>query len=183
MIRIGNPGMTPLPPMERVVDYPFTAHRSDWMDVFLVAACRFFIGTASGMFIAATHFGTPVVLTNQMPLSQRPFSPKDLFIPKIFVRAATGERLTGSQSMLPPVRDTKPGKDLEAAGIGLLDNRPEEIRDVVVEMMDRLDGNWTGSDGDEERNRAFDRLTAHDWGFPVPRIGARFLRDNPDLLI
>lgn len=71
VIRMGNPTMTPFDPMERLIDYPFTDWRSPSTDIFLAGACRFFIGTPSGMYIAAATFGAPVVLLNQTPMSQR----------------------------------------------------------------------------------------------------------------
>ena len=64
VIRQGDPSMTPLPSMPQVIDYVHTNVRSDWMDVFLWAKCRFFIGTQSGPWLVPPTFGVPCVLTN-----------------------------------------------------------------------------------------------------------------------
>src|SRR5262249_733686 len=42
VIRLGNPGMEPLPALPNAIDYAHSKERSDWMDVFLCARCRFF---------------------------------------------------------------------------------------------------------------------------------------------
>ena len=81
-LRMGDPSMRPMPRAPRVIDYAHSAIRSDWMDVFLCARCRFFIGNTSGnyythnswdllqegFFGAATSanvgFGSPVASTS-----------------------------------------------------------------------------------------------------------------------
>jgi len=82
VIHMGNPSMTPFPPMAQVIDYAHSKVRSDWMDVFLWARCRFFIGTPSGPAWVPPTFGIPCVATNWTYLSRRWFG-QDLFIPKL----------------------------------------------------------------------------------------------------
>jgi hypothetical protein len=48
VIRVGDASMTPLAPMDRVVDYATSPEKTDWMDLWLCAHCRFLIGTTSG---------------------------------------------------------------------------------------------------------------------------------------
>jgi len=47
-IRVGDPTMRPLDPIPGVVDYARSSSKSDWMDLFLCARCRFFLGNTSG---------------------------------------------------------------------------------------------------------------------------------------
>lgn len=61
--------MTPLPAMDRVVDYAHHPERSPELDLFLAARCRFFIGTSSGLALVATVFSRPVLYTNLHPPS------------------------------------------------------------------------------------------------------------------
>jgi putative glycosyltransferase (TIGR04372 family) len=56
VVRLGDPTMTPLPPMERVIDYPFSAQKSGVMDLFLIQNCRFYVGMLSGPWDIAELF-------------------------------------------------------------------------------------------------------------------------------
>ena len=68
-VRMGDPSMTPMVPAANVVDYAHHAERSPWLDVFLVARSRFFLGTSSGLLGVAAACGVPAGLTNQAPMS------------------------------------------------------------------------------------------------------------------
>ena len=69
VIRMGDASMTPLPPMDNVVDYALSDTKSDWMDVFLWSRSRFHIGTISGAGMVPVAFGVPVVATNTFPVT------------------------------------------------------------------------------------------------------------------
>ena len=74
--------------------------------------------------------------------------------------------------------------EIEKMGIETIRNTPEEICDVVDEMEKRLDGSWQDNDDDDELQRRFwsyfESSELH--GVFRSRIGAKFLRDNKDLL-
>src|SRR6185436_16112495 len=83
VVRLGDASMTPLPPMPNVIDYACSAEKSPWMDVFLIGASRFYLGTPSGLWCVPTTFGVPVAITNVVPLATRPYSTRDVFLPKL----------------------------------------------------------------------------------------------------
>ncbi len=69
-------------------------------------------------------------------------------------------------------------------GIEVIENTPEEIRDAVLEMDDRLKGIW-------QTNEEYDQLQRRFWAILKPgprnqvfraRIGSKFLTQNQDLL-
>ena len=64
VVRLGDPSMRPAPPGDGLLDYPFTDAKSDWMDAYLAARCRFHIGTSSGMSFVPLMYGRPVLFTN-----------------------------------------------------------------------------------------------------------------------
>lgn len=64
VIRLGDPTMTPLPKLEKVVDYPFTRFKSALMDIYLIKECRFYIGTQSGIWSVAQLFKKPMITLN-----------------------------------------------------------------------------------------------------------------------
>jgi len=52
----------------------------------------------------------------------------------------TGLRLTFAERMSPEYGFGESVGALAKLGVSVVDNTPEEIRDLVIEMMDRLDG-------------------------------------------
>lgn len=140
VIRMGDPSMTPLSSMERVVDYALSDIRCDWMDMFLCAEGRFMLGSSSGLVMVAHAFGTPTVMTNMTPVSCTCFSGRDIFIPKLYRSIDSGHLLTLSESLRPPYRDLTRGDRLRDLGTEVIDNDPDDIRDATIEMLSRLDG-------------------------------------------
>ena len=82
VIRLGDATMKRLPPMPGVVDYAHSVLKSEKMDVFLSAECRFFVGVNSGLSLLPPTFGRPCVLTNFVPISV-PFLRADIIVPKL----------------------------------------------------------------------------------------------------
>ena len=82
------------------------------------------------------------------------------------------------------------GNEFEAAGIKVFENTAEEIRDVSIEMMDRLEGKWVEKSSDESLQKFFwqrfddmhksfikkNGRKVH--GTLKGKIGANFLRKN-----
>ena len=66
----------------------------------------------------------------------------------------------------------------------LIENTPEEIRAVTIEMDERLNGTWEDTKEDEELQQRFWALFGPDkLKSPDLRIGAEYLRQNKDLLL
>jgi putative glycosyltransferase (TIGR04372 family) len=149
VIRMGDPGMTPLRPMANVLDYCHSSIRADWMDVFLAASCCFFVGTSSGVCYLPQNYGVPCVLTNWWPPAQRPWQPGDIFVPKLYRRVRTGEFLTLEQSLEEPFGYCNSIDYLqESQGVIVQDNDPEDIRAAVVEMLERVTGETAYEEND-----------------------------------
>jgi putative glycosyltransferase (TIGR04372 family) len=186
VVRVGDPTMTPLPPLERVVDYPHTDLHSDWMDVYLAAACRFFLGCSSGLFVVAWSFGRPVALAHWNSLLTRPWASRDLYIPKLWWHEADQrflrfpEVLTGAFDVR-AFTETSHADEFARSGIRLVDNSPDEIAELVDEMFAAEAGEPLDAE-DEARQRAFDALCTHYRYGVSARMAASFLRRHADLL-
>ena len=64
-------------------------------------------------------------------------------------------------------------------GIKLIDNTPEEITDVVMEMDSRINGTWVVNDEEEDLQNKFWSLFKHKFlKSPTFRIGSKFLRQT-----
>jgi putative glycosyltransferase (TIGR04372 family) len=191
VIRMGDPSMTPLPPLPNVLDYCHSAIRSDWMDVFLCAMCRFFIGTSSGVCYVAQDYGVPCVLTNWWPPAQRPWHSGDIFVPKILRRMRSGEILSLAESLDEPFGYCHSVDYLqEKHGVTVQDNRPEDICAAVVEMFEHMDGRPNYDQSDLAMRRRAEaiyasvamRLYDSPGAFGAAALARDFLRRNPSFL-
>jgi putative glycosyltransferase (TIGR04372 family) len=161
VIRLGDPSMTPLRPLPNVLDYCHSPIRSDWMDVFLAASSRFFIGTSSGVCYVAQDYGVPCVLTNWWPPAQRPWHAGDIFIPKVMRRMRSAEMLSLEETLNEPFGYCNSVRYLrERCGVTVEDNDPDDIRSAVVEMFERLDGMTTEDESDRSRRRCAEDIYA-----------------------
>jgi len=170
-----------------IVDYA-TKHRTDFLDIYLAAKCRFYLGDANGYMLAPVLFRRPLAITNCIP-SDRLLSwdPNYLLIhKKLWLRQE--HRFLTFWEML-DIEGKIPG--LEQAGIEVVDSTPEEIAAVAVQMDERLNGTWRTTEEDEELQRRFwslfetkiNEMQLADYhGVLLSRIGAEFLRQNKGML-
>ena len=120
------------------VNYSESELRSDWMDVFILAEGRFLIGLGSGPGDIPMCFGKPSLLTNWGPMGARHRSRDDILLPKQYRLKSESRFLTMSERMSSRFGHQDSLQSLAFMGIDVIDNSPEEIADVVVEMMNRL---------------------------------------------
>lgn len=150
-VRMGQAVSEPLPDMgPRVIDYA-TRFRSDFLDIYLPAKCRMFLGNNSGFFWTALIFNRPVALANLCPFPYVGGGGKWLFdIPKILCREVDGSPLTipeiKSLNML-ECRQDEPdrladifkGTMHREYKLRWRENTPEEILDLCVDRIDALE--------------------------------------------
>jgi putative glycosyltransferase (TIGR04372 family) len=182
VINMGDPSTLPLPHMPHVIDYAHSKTRSDWMDVFLWARCRFFIGIQSGPHVVPPTFGVPCVLTNWSSLGIHPWFGQDLYILKLHWSESEARHLNFEEVLSSDLGRTESIDYLASRGIRLVDNTPEEINDVVVEMLDRLEGKPNYSEEDEHLQERFDRICISNSYKANARVGRDFLRKWAHLL-
>lgn len=175
VIRMGDPSTKPLPPIDHVIDYAHSEFRSDWMDIFCCAECRFFLGTTSGLFLVASNFGVPCSLTNYIPFGGIPWSKNDIYIPKLYWSTTEKRFLTFKETLIPPIRLSENNDVFRSCSIEIVDNTPEEINDIVLEMLERLDGNLKYTKEDEYLQEKYKKLLPYNNGKGNSRIGRKFL--------
>jgi putative glycosyltransferase (TIGR04372 family) len=178
VVRVGDASMKPLPPLDGVVDYAHSPDKSADLDVFLAAACRFWLGTNSGYFIVAWAFGVPVLLTNVAPMSWRPWGSRDLYVPKLYRRPQDGRLVPFERALRP---DLYYARDVHRLGIEFVDNEPGELAEATAEMLDVLDGRRPDARVEALRDR-FDRLAPYYPRGATSRIAAGFLVRHEHLM-
>jgi putative glycosyltransferase (TIGR04372 family) len=183
VIRMGDPSMKKLPPMKGVIDYAHSTLKSEAMDVYLSAACRFFVGVNSGLSLLPSTFGRPTVLTNFTPLSVPfPYS-TSILLPKLFRRRDQQRYLSIEEMFSNGLADAQFAKRVPPE-IEVVDNAPDDIRDAVLEMLDELEdklGEVELAEVQKLRLR-YDTIALKHDGFLGNRLGGRFLLRYRDLL-
>ncbi len=188
-IRVGSPLTKPLPGIlnsSKIIDYPHTKYVSDFMDIFLISQCRFFLGNNSGITAAASLFGVPCVWSNVVPFGVIGAASKneDLIIFKLHKNKNSDQLISFRNCLHSFLSWSLDEQDYDEFDIELLENSPEEIRDVVIEMLERLDKQYFYHDEDEElQNRFKSLLTSynparHSHG----RVGMAYLKKYTHLL-
>jgi putative glycosyltransferase (TIGR04372 family) len=183
VIRIGDPSMSPLPPMPGLFDYARSPLKSDWMDVFLLGGCRLFIGTSSGPADVPPLFGVPCALTNWFPTGSRPFNDRDIYIPKLIQIGNPPRILRFDDMVSPPIGYAVHYERAKEINLSAVPNTPDEIRDVVIELLDRLDGEISYSDEDHWLQQTFEAVAESNFCYGNARMGRDFLRRHKELLI
>lgn len=183
VIRLGDPSMPTLPKMERVFDYCHSDMKSDWMDIFLLAKARFFIGTSSGPAYVPPLFNVPCVLTNWWPPAQRPWHKRDIFIPKLYKNFLTGELLPLSISLSEPFSYCHSQNYLlNEFGVVVRDNCKHEIVSAVQEMIAILTNNEQYEESDyvirQQVNEIYDKYEA----YGSANLAKKFVQDHLGLL-
>lgn len=185
-IRMGAVVENPLPELNnhKIIDYA-TKYRSDFMDVYLSVKCKFFVGCTAGLHMVPAIFGVPVVGTNFTHLELPPYRRGDLFLPKKIRDVKEDRLLTFSEIFARRIGSWTNGQNFTEAGLEAIENTPDEILELVQEMNESLDETFRHTEEDEELQMRFRSLIQphhYCYGAPV-RIGAKFLRQNKEMLI
>ena len=138
VVRMGSPLMTPLPKMKNVIDYAHAVERVDWMDVFLWAKAKFFVGTQSGGSEAAMCFDTPTIRSNFSSYGHCFWSDKSFMVPKQYRIANNSLPLNLRDALRSPIPhcESTVHQDFE---FEVIDNSETDLINAANEMFSRLD--------------------------------------------
>ena len=176
----------------RVIDYANSKVRSEFMDLFLGAHCEFNVSDGLGFYAIPAMFRRPNAYVNYSPFFMY-YSSRvcELGIAKTMIDKATGRRLNLTEMGERGVARFGATSQFTTAGVSVKSNTPSEIKDLMLEMLDRLEGKWKTEPLDDELQNKFwkkyseiigpDRETFH--GEIWSKYGAQFLRDNQDWIV
>jgi putative glycosyltransferase (TIGR04372 family) len=162
-----------------VVDYAFDG-RTEFGDLWLHSRCQFSINAGSGAHWLATVFNVPAVLTDSYAIRSL-YDERSLFIPQRGWLSNEQRYLTFSE-----IGNSEFGRDkqLLQSGMQIIKNSPNEIIEVIEEMICRLAGTWIETRQDKDLQTKYRRLVNE---FPShhrtpAKMGAKFLREHQYLL-
>ena len=172
----------------KVIDYANSDMRSDFMDIYLGAKCSFCISTGAGFDAIPAVFRRPIIYL-KLPLGRIiMFNENNLMIVKHHTHKKNKKKLTISEIFSSNIAMSQYSNEFESKEIELEHNSPEEIRDLVVEMDERLNGSWNETKEDLllqkkfwsifEENMKRLNLKLPVYGKIKGRFGAKYLREN-----
>ena len=177
----------------KVIDYASNGMRSDFMDIYLGSRCAFCLSCSTGIDAVPIMFRRPVVYADMVPVGYLATYVKNrVFICKKHWLISEQRWLSLREIFQLGVGFYIRTQDYESRGVRLVENTPEEIRDVATEIAERLAGTWKPHEDDEELQRrfweifpknavgAFNKRPLH--GKIRARFGAAFLRNNREWL-
>jgi len=186
VIRVGDATMTSIAKAKNIIDYAHMDIKSEWMDVFLAASCRFFLGSGSGLVVMANVFGVRSVTTNTAgPFSVvLPYGPEDIGIPKLIWSEKEERYLSFREILASSIGNFYEDHSFAANSVRAVENSPEDIKEVAIEMLERMEGRLKYSQDDERLQARFKSQmnpTHFSYG-AISRVGRDFLRKYEYLL-
>lgn len=173
---------------KKIIDYA-TSSRTDFMDIFLSAKCKFFLSPTVGLAGVPIIFRRPIAWVNFIPLEYVwTWNSNDLFIPKKLWLRKEGRFMTFREILSSGTGRLLRTDQYERIEVEPVENTSEEITALAVEMDERLKGTWQTTEEDEELQKhswsIFKRFSKFKEFHQVlsARIGAEFLRQNRELL-
>jgi len=141
VVRLGDKTMKPLPPMDNVIDYPFTDSKSDLMDIYLIKHCRFYISAPSGIYDTAALFGKKILMINtHMWVYGYPLQVHDRGILQHVYSLKKKRFLTLKERISSDWNMQNLWGDIEKDYI-LFENSSDDIKNAVIEYIHNLDQN------------------------------------------
>ena len=184
VVRMGDPSMVALPPLEGVIDYARHPLKSDRMDVVLCAKAKFFLGCTSGLAFLSMIFGVPIAHANMIPVETLGLRHCDLSIPKLIWDERQKRYLHFDEILSSEIGGYFFTHQYEKAGLRVEENSPEDIKGLVHEILARIDGNHLESLDEKDlqtRYLALFKPGHYSYG-AASKVGTAFLQQHRTLL-
>lgn len=176
----------------KIIDYANSSKKSEFLDIYLGANCEFCLTTATGFDCIPYIFRKPLASIN-VPLSDLfTYGKNNIHITRHHFSLKEKKRLSMTEIFEQEVDCSIGGHIYKSKEIILEEPTPEEVRDLAIEMVERLEGSWRENIEDIELQKKFSKKfkllvdkkknTSLLHGKIVSRFGANFLRKNKNFL-
>ncbi len=188
-IRMGAKVEKPLPQTlnPKIIDYA-TNFRTEFMDLFLGAHTKFFLGSVSGIYMIPMAFDRPILRTNVTDWVDRVPCSSNYFIPKLIIDKTTQEILTFEQSFSKGF-ESKNAEELQKfieSQYEFVENTPEDILAACKDMLSKIDGKPVEEEVEELQRYFDDHYVSEkhiDWVFGFEKIAPSFLLSKKHLIV
>ncbi len=123
---------------ERLIDYPYSEYRSDFMDTFLSAHCKYYLGSLSGCAEIVKIFDIPIAGVNLVPIAHAPWGKNSIYIPKKLKDNNSNTYISLKDGLVKKIDTIFDGIKLKEIGYEYEDNSEDEIYDLNREMYNFL---------------------------------------------
>jgi putative glycosyltransferase (TIGR04372 family) len=173
----------------RVIDYA-TRHRDDFLDIYILSKCRFFLGNTSGLLGVPLTFNRPLAVANYCPFALVGLGRTTLYIPKLLRHVSNGRVLTFHEirSLGLMGEDIRWQLNLlhssfyQDNGLEWLENDAEDIGDLCKDMLDQLEGRSPPAEARQLQDCYRGLYTGPHSSEHAGRIGPRFILKHRHLL-
>ena len=186
VIRMGSVVETPLDIDDNhFFDYGWSDRKYDFLDVWLTANCYFLISTSTGLDDVAIAFKRPIVFVNHLPVGDcRTGSSQYVELFKRLRDRKDGHWLGVREQIARDLIHARSSKTFDEKEVDVVDNSEDEIKEAILEMEKRLEGQGISRQEDDARQEKFfsllstwDRYSDYHGRFRA-RLSDKFLRDN-----
>lgn len=182
VIRLGDSSMPKLPDHSQVIDYAHSSIKSDRLDIFLIGACRFYLGMNSGPGTIPGLFGKRCLQTNYAPLKPHIPHSGDMFLPMLFRWKDTKQLLTFKEILTSDLIHYEFLAPIEEYGVEVVPNTPDEITYAVEEMLRITECNSDIEYKNSPVQKQFQNICQEVDLIFRPMISVRFLETHSELL-
>lgn len=164
---VGEPLVSENP---KIIDYATNGMRSEFLDIYLGANCKFCISTGTGWDIVPTIFRRPVLYSNLLPiLAPSALSVPTTIYPKSLHDSKTESCFTLKEIINRDVSTTARALGYQEAGVVIRDLSSEELVEAVTEMAQRVEGTFVETPQQKEMQAKLKRiLSTHPQLQPSP---------------
>jgi putative glycosyltransferase (TIGR04372 family) len=166
----------------KILDYAIQS-RTDFLDIYLLKNCKFLLNGATGLISPRWIWNLPSVTCDSYLIWRNQLCYDIFLLQRVWLKQEN--RLATFTEML-SLHGYSDEKHQARLGVELVKNTVEEIRAACDEMNARIDGTWVTTKEDEDLQFQYQELIVKFSNQPTwngrGRIGAKFLRDNQDLL-
>ena len=172
----------------KIIDYANSNDRTEFLDIYLGAKCKFCLTTATGYDNIPFVFRKPLAAL-WVPLADiATYGKNHIHITKHHYSLKKKRKLSMAEIFENGLDSLNEKDHFKSKGIILQESTEEEIRDLAIEMAERLEGSWKDEEEDIELQKKFlnkfkylvekKKETSIKHSKIVSRFGSKFLKQN-----
>ena len=139
VFRMGDKSMSKLPEMKNVIDYAHHEIKSEFMDVYLGAKCKFCIGSPSGYYHIPMIFSKPILFPNSPQFIEYfGLRNNDMYLPKKLYYSDSKKIISISEFSNSPISILTSNNNFNNSNIFVQENSSDEIKEATIEMLKSL---------------------------------------------